>query len=244
MTALPFNGQIIPAHKKKYNETIVFVPFYRGNRLILQRHIEMVKELGFNSLYFDLKSDLEGLGDLPISSNLKWGIKHIWADQVESILNACQGPKIIYTFSYPASAAIEAIARRHANDIKALICDSGPSAQLYKPVYNLFKYEIPTPFTPLRFLRSAVSSFMLSPFWSEELKKDLSSFPPNFPVLSIRGWRDKIISPEWIDQVFEPHNQLAWQRLSLPKADHLNGLKDFREDYVAGVKQFLLALNL
>jgi hypothetical protein len=46
-----------------------------------------------------------------------------------------------------------------------------------------------------------------------------------------------------IDKVFEPHGQIDWQKLSLPQAGHLNGLKDFREEYAPVVAQFLKEIS-
>ena len=43
-----------------------------------------------------------------------------------------------------------------------------------------------------------------------------------------------------IDMVFEPHEHIDWEKLSLPEGKHLNGLKDFADEYKPAVKKFLV----
>ena len=71
----------------------------------------------------------------------------------------------------------------------------------------------------------------------------LAKLPAHFRILSVRGWKDKIVTPEMIDKVFEPHPHLDWVKLSLPQAGHLNGLKDFPEEYKGPVSSFLKELG-
>lgn len=73
----------------------------------------------------------------------------------------------------------------------------------------------------------------------KDVHDQLATFPKGFRILSIRGWKDMLIPPNHIDGIFERHANLDWRKLSLPKAGHLNGLKDFREEYIAGLAPFL-----
>lgn len=236
---LPYNGKIIRAPTKRFRETIIFVPFFGADQKNLQRHAEFVGEVGFDCVQFDLNDDWGFSMKNFISSKGEFGLKHIWADQIEEILNLIQGPKILYTFSNPSASAYEATANRNAWDIKAIISDGGPSGKLADSMINFFSHEQPLPTYPLRFILAYATAFLWNPQFSSVIHQDLSRFPKGFRLLSIRGWKDPLISPAMIDMVFEPHHHIDWEKLSLPEATHLNGLKDFPSEYKPAVEIFL-----
>ncbi|MEN0057698.1 MAG: hypothetical protein AAGB31_02595, partial [Bdellovibrio sp.] len=128
---LPFDGELFFAKNKRYEELVFFVPFYEGTKRQLLRHIKLVNDLGFDAFAFQLKGTHRDLLSLrpPLSSRGGFGAKHIYADQIEALLNMLPGKKIIFSFSNPTAAAMEAMARRRCSDTVALICDSGPSAR-------------------------------------------------------------------------------------------------------------------
>ncbi|MGE0631561.1 MAG: hypothetical protein AB7O96_04090 [Pseudobdellovibrionaceae bacterium] len=204
----------------------------------MQRHIDYLLSLGFDVATFEIVNQVL-LKTLPISTEFKFGLKHVWADQVERMLSELPGQKIVFSLSNPSAGAIEAIGRRQGGDVKALICDGGPNAYHFKPLMNLYHQRDPGISFPMKIIKVAMGYVLLSPVWATQLKYDLSRFPKNFPILSIRGWKDPLISPHNIDQVFEPHSQLNWQKLSLPDGEHLDGLKNFADDYKPVVERFL-----
>lgn len=234
--ALSFNGELSRAREKRFEETIVFVPFFGAKKAQLRRHAEFVNRLGFDCVLFDLKFSID---QTLVSARAGFGLKHVWADQIEKILNEVPGRKIVFSFSNPSASAIEAIARRNATDITALICDGGPSAKLLLSMVNYYRVEEPIRFAPARWLAALTGTLAWSPRFMEIIHADLRRLPKNFRILSIRGWKDPLISPDHIDQVFEPHTHLDWTKLSLPKGAHLNGLKDFRDEYAPPVTRFL-----
>lgn len=241
----PFKGEYFATPDKKYEEIIFFVPFYQGKKHQLKRHIEFVNKLGFDAFAFELEGDHKELlrGHLPITTDRRFGAKHRYAEQIEMSLNLLPGKKIIFAFSNPCASAFEAMARRHCSDITAMICDSGPTAKFIPSAWNLYTQEMKINFLPLKLVLTPLLSLGWSPHLHKDIHQDLSRFPKNFPVLSIRGWKDKLIPPAHIDEVFEPHSQIRWEKLSLPEAGHLNGLKDFRTDYEPGVTRFLSSLG-
>ncbi len=235
----PLDAELYPAEKQRYQETVLIIPFYGGQKQQVQRHIDMFNELGFNVVTYD--QTFSSLNFLPqvMSSSQGLGFKHVWADQIEGLLNAVGGNKIVFAMSNPSSGAIEAIGRRHATDIKGLIVDGGPTARFFKSIVNYLVTEEPLPTKILRFAVAGMTTALWTPDFSKTLARDLKRFPKDFPILSIRGWKDHLIPPNHIDMVFEPHPHLQWQKLSLPEADHLNGLRDFPEDYRPAVQTFI-----
>jgi len=239
MTKLMHAGEYLKSPNKKFNEVVVFVPFYQGKKPQLRRHAEFVNELGFDCVIFELLDSIKHSPKHLISSSLQFGLKHVWADQIENILNSIPQDKILFSFSNPSASAIEVVSKRRGHDIKGLVCDSGPSGEFWKSFMNYFTHEHNLRFFPLRALVATALTSTWHPKFNESIHEDLNKFPEGFRVLSIRGWKDKLISPQMIDKVFEPHTQIEWQKLSLPKAGHLNGLKDFREEYAPPVAEFL-----
>lgn len=227
------------APNKRFRETILLVPFFGAEKSHLQRHIDYFNDLGYNCLTFVLKDSWQDLPKNLISSRFQFGLRHVWTDQIEKALNETKGQKILFSFSNPSASAIEAIARRSAQDIAGLICDSGPSGQIFNSMIGYFTHQQPLKIYPLKAAAAALTSFLWDPRFSIVLHQDLAQFPKGFRVLSIRGWKDKLITPTMIDRVFQPHEQIEWQKLSLPDAGHLNGLKDFPDEYKPIVSQFL-----
>lgn len=242
---LPFNGEFFLSKNKRFEELVFFVHFFEGNKKQLLRHIRLINDLGFDAFAFNLVGDHKSIRKLqiPLNSNRQFGLKHVYADQIESLLNQIPGKKIIFSFSNPTAAAIEALARRRCIDIVGLICDSGPTAHFIPSAYNLYAHEYKIGFLPLRLILTPILSLAWSPFLHRDLQKDLREFPSGFRILSIRGWKDQLIPPQHIDEVFEPHAQLDWTKLSLPEAGHLTGLRDFKSEYAPGVGKFLFSVG-
>ncbi|HEY1079104.1 MAG TPA: hypothetical protein VGE46_03370 [Bdellovibrio sp.] len=238
---LPFAGEFFLAKNKKYEELVFFVHFFGGTKKQLLRHIKLVNSLGYDAFAFHLQGDHRDLFSLrlPISSKNKFGAKHTYADQIETLLNLIPGKKIIFSFSNPCASAMEAMARRRCTDTIAMICDSGPTARFLPSAYNLYTHEYKVKLLPIRLLLAPLLSMGWSPFLHRDIHADLAQFPEGFRILSIRGWKDLLIPPSHIDEVFEPHTQLDWTKLSLPECGHLTGLRDFKEDYAPAVESFL-----
>lgn len=244
----PDDGELFKSKKnsKQPSEYLVFfVHFLKGHKKVLKRHVELVNDMGFDAYVFNLKDDMKDYSYLPFSKAKKFGLKHALADQIESHLNLFPKykKKIVFAFSNIAACAIEAISRRiendHAKDIKAMICDSGPGTDFMTASYNLIKYQFRIKSLAARMIYAPVFALGWSPRFNKDIHDDLENFPKNFPILSIRGWRDQLISTKSIDDVFEPHKQIKWRKLNLPEAGHINGLRDFPSEYSPAVEDFL-----
>jgi len=243
--AYPDEGELFKASNKKHDALIFFVHFYLGHKKALLRHIRFVNSLGFDAYAFNIKDRIKDHYGIPYSHvSKKFGLKHAIADQVEEHLNLLPeySKKIMFAFSNVSGCAIEAMARRTENDIIAMICDSGPSLKFVESAYNLYKYTNPIRF-PLRFIAAPLLAFGWSADAHKDITSDLKKLPQGFPILSIRGWKDPLIKPADIDLCFEPCKNLNWQKLSLPEAGHLTGLRDFPHEYKPVVEQFLNSVD-
>jgi pimeloyl-ACP methyl ester carboxylesterase len=240
ISALPFEGELTPATNKKFKETIVFVHHLGGSKKLLRRHLDFVNELGFDAVRFMLNPNGHpGKTVLPITGELKFGARHVWAGQIEEILNRIPGKKILYTFSMPSMGAFEAIANRNAKDITGWICDGGPFAQILRCSWNHLTHEQKVEnkiwkgaAAGLSYLYFGLGLERQMPAWSRAL-------PKNFPILSIRGEKDPLVPVSAIDEVFEEAVQIDMTKLSLPEGGHLDGLKSFPDTYKPAVEKFL-----
>lgn len=227
---------------KKSNYLVFFVHFLHGHKKVLKRHIELVNELGHDAYVFNLNDSLKDYHYIPFSRKTKkFGLKHKLAEQIETHLNLFPNykNKIVFAFSNIAACAMEAMIHRGMKDIKAMICDSGPGVSFMSDAYNLIKYEMKVKSFARQIIQTPLFAMAWSPKMNSDIHHDLEKFPNNFPILSIRGWRDQLISPQSIDKVFEPHDNIKWKKLNLPEAGHVNGLRDFPSEYRPGVINFL-----
>lgn len=246
MKKYPDQGELFKASKKKSDTLIFFVHFYHGHKKALKRHIQFVNDLGYDAYGFNLKdepSEHFGVPYSPISK--KFGLKHAMADQIEEHLDLLSEykEKVMFAFSNVAACAIEVMARRDDLGMQALICDSGPTMNFVDSAYKLYKFARPIKFLPLRLLATPLLAYGWSPELHKDIPKHLKKFPDGFPVLSIRGWKDPLMVPADIDKVFEPCDNLVWQKLSLPEAGHLTGLRDFPDEYKPAVEEFLKSVQ-
>lgn len=260
--SFPYAGRLFKSKNKKYQETVLFVPFFGAVQRELARHVKFINDLGYDCVVFDLQKtpaildfsqgiltplkkwkELQENLKLPISSRMQFGLKHVYADQIENMLNLIPGKKIIFSFSNPGAATIEAMARRKCVDVSGAIFDSGPSGKFVESFVNLCKYDWKIDFLPLRYVLGPLLSYAWSPHLHRDVHLDLEAFPKAYKILSIRGWKDRLIPPDHIDALFEPHSKLDWRKLSLPEAEHLLGLRDFRDEYSPVVEKFMKEIS-
>ncbi len=229
---------------EKKSDLIVFVHFFGGNQKMLKRHISLVNQNGYDAVGFDLSYDSRWqLKKLPASKYGNLGIRYLWADELESVLNQfAERSKIIYAFSNPCAAAIECTARREAKDIKAIICDSGPFLHMWTCSYNLISEH----FKIKNIFAKSFFTGLIRYGWGinheQNLKKDLQSLPDSFPVLSFRAWNDKLVPVKAIEDAFLEAPHLKLQIVNLTESGHLDGLKSEPQLYKDKLLDFLAKL--
>lgn len=242
----PDEGEIFKAKNKKHNALVFFVHFYNGHKKALLRHIRFVNQLGYDAYAFNLQDQMKQHYMVPYSYiSHKFGLKHALADQIEQHLDLLSDyqEKIMFAFSNISACAIEVMARRPDIAFKGLICDSGPTLDFVNSAYKLYTYAEPMRSTPFKLLAAPIFAAGWSKALHKDVPEDLKKLPDGFPILSIRGWKDKLISAKGIDKIFEPCKNLVWQKLSLPEAKHLTGLRDFPDEYKPVVEEFLNRLS-
>ncbi len=245
----PDEGELFKATQRKSDTLIFFAHFFQGHKKALRRHIEYVNEIGYDAYVFNLKDSVKDHYYLPYSHvTKKFGMKHALADQIEEHFQLLSDykTKIIFAFSNVAGCCIEFMARHFTtghSDIKAMICDSGPGLNFIYSSFQLLEYQMGVKFLPLKILCTPVVALGWAPSLHKDIKKDLEKFPKGFPLLSIRGWKDPMISPKHIDEIFENLPNLNWKKCGLPQAGHLNGLRDFPSEYKPAVESFLNELK-
>lgn len=238
--ALPSDAELMPAKNRRFEETVVFVHHFGGSRRTVLRHARLLNDLGYDCVRFDLIFHKDRpQAKLPITGDLKFGIRHVWADQITALLNAIKGPKILYTFSMPSSSAFQAIAQRGNHDVKAIVCDGGPFLQMHKCIWNLYEHEYKVKSLALRAGFTGTSMIFWGIGFKSHAREFLKKIPNGFPVLSIRGWQDKLVPVSAIDEFYELTDRIDLETLALPEAGHLMGLRDFPDEYIPRVEKFL-----
>lgn len=237
---LPFDGELDASKEKKYAETVVLVHHFGGSKKTLARHAQLLNELGYDCVRFTLDFN-QALPSklLPITADLEFGARHLWRDQIESILNSVPGRKIVYSFSMPSNSALEALARRRAKDVAAWICDGGPFVELTRCIWNLYENEYKIDSRLLRGLYTGASLAFYGPGFASEVPALLAQLPSNFPIFSIRGRKDPLVPLSAIEGVFTQANQLNVETMIIEDGGHLDGLKSNPKNYSRAVDKFL-----
>ncbi len=229
-------------NSSSFRPKIIFVPFFKGRIKDIKKHISFVNDLGFDAYAFDFP-ELSSTMRQGFSKSGSFGIKKILADNIEFLLNVVEGPKIVFAFSNPCSAAIEAVSRRNASDILGMVCEMGPSGEAFKSYLNYFTYAEKIPTLALRWAAASATVIAWGANVVEDLKRDLASLPSGFQILSIRGWKDVLIPPHAIDKVFNEHSHLDWRKLDFVEAAHLKALRDYSDEYKFPVAEFLFEIS-
>jgi pimeloyl-ACP methyl ester carboxylesterase len=120
-----------------------------------------------------------------------------------------------------------------------MICDGGPFARLYECVWNLYEKQYRVESRLLRAAFTRASLFIWGPGFEREMAALLAQIPAGFPVLSIRGGRDPLVSPAAIDDFWALQSSLRVERLAFPQGGHLDALRLFPHEYSDCVENFL-----
>ena len=242
---LPHSGFLQPAPQRRFEEVIVFVHHFGGSPQRLSQHIQLVNDLGFDAVAFQLQlSSPKKMFRPPLTRDYKWGVSKVWEEQISDILKAVIRPKIVMSFSSPSGAALNAISDRPPGDVKGAICEGGPFTQVKRGYWNYFTHEFKIGNPVVRAGMAYMVYYLLGgsnfmPLSKERLKK----LPPDFPLLSVRAWNDRMVSMKAIEEYLAGLDHIAIEVLSLPEIDHLQGLTRAPEEYKPRVERFLTSIG-
>lgn len=222
----PGNGRWRETIPPSCKPAIVFIHQYGGNRSSTHRHQDMVLDFGYNCFSFNLNTRLK---ETKIPD---------WADALEEALDAVEGPKILYSFSFPSVSVPTLLARGRREDVRAWVCDGGPFCEIWRCYWNLMTY-LNMGNAVTRFLRSGYNYFAAGgPLYDGHVREALRRMQP-LPVFSIRNTHDPLVPPRAIDKFFALNPELNIQRLQIESSGHLDGIAVQPELYKESVRGFL-----
>jgi len=240
INSLPYNAILHEPPQKKSEVVFILIHHYGGNNKTLKRHIMLVNSLGYAAISFELEgAHNQKVFFPPISKNFKWGLRFVWADRIENILNKVPGEKIIFSLSNPSNSMIDAVHRTKGKNIKAIICDGGPFFDIYKCYWNLFTHAFKYPI-PLRLLQLVFGAIYWNPlFYKSQTKKQLKTFSHKIPLLSIRAEDDKLVPVSSIDKCLSTYPKNNITQVLIPDTGHLMGIKYKKQEYHQVISDFL-----
>lgn len=235
------NGQYhFASNKKKHSTLIILVHHLGGVPEQLKHHITFLNQSGFDvysyCAFLNGKSHWKDF--LPIIKKTKEGVMEIWTKELEKILSQFKEDKIIFSFSFPALAALLAASKR--KDIKTLICDGGPFSHLLLAVWRFFTYYHPIHNIFLKIYLTGHMYLAFKPsFIKKSIKKKLPHLPEDLPVLSLQSIKDQQIPPPYINSFFNKIKHINLTVCQLKNSAHLQGLKTERDFYIKNILDFL-----
>ncbi len=220
--------------------TVIFVHQFGGNRITLNRSVQLVHRLGLDAVWFPLLYNEVELHTLPPATSDGWGFGRVWTNQVARVLKSVRGPKILFTQSMPSNSAMTALAE-NPHDVLCWICDGGPFLRIFECVNNLYRKHFHM-HAPAAYAMTACSLIWYGREFRLSLPTKLTQLPNQFPVLSLRGEQDPLVSTAAIDDFFQPGTQLRLTKKSFAEGGHLDLLKRFEAEYEESVRNFLKAV--
>jgi hypothetical protein len=235
----PAQPTLIKSSNKKFKELLFVVPFFGATRAQLKRHLNFFDEIGFDVVLINISNQPKDMLQKLFVTKYGPGLIHTWRFEIESALNQFHQDKLVYSFSNPCLAALMAISERSKNDIKGLVCDSGPAGDFQESAKGLASYYFKINFYLFKLAFSLASVPIFYGGRENQIHDFMKKIPSHIPILSLRGWKDQLISPDSIDKIFNSHPNLNWTKLSFPTVGHLEALKLEPEKYKKEIGAFL-----
>lgn len=247
--SLPFDGEYRASPSKRYREVIIFVHHFGGHKRSTKRHQEMVLNAGYDCVTFNLYYNSQE-GKITTHQRLKNLISHFasgkrnfidqWIAQLSVILDQIPGEKIVYSLSSPSTSVVGCVGHKERKDIKAWVCDCGPFLDVWNCFWNYNRYESRLSNWPSIALFNVLGFTMFGGIgYRARMQKWILRFPKDFPILSLRAGRDKLVPPQAIEKFFNLSSGLDLQTHLFSQADHLGAIKTDAGSYKSVVLTFL-----
>lgn len=217
---------------------VVFIHNMWGSHKTFHRHVKLLTESGYTCVTFNLFQGSTIKGEHPYTKIDYFNFMYRnWIHQIADVFDSIPGKKIVFSLSGPSIAAL--IVATGRKDIDRYICDGGPFKEFWQCTYRMFKLEKKVSSSFKAWWLTTLSCLYWGPFAFRRLTKALYRWDSAVPILSIRGLKDPIVHPINIDHVFERHAHIHLTVHTLEQGLHLDGLKNFPEDYSKAVISFL-----
>jgi len=236
---LPWSGEIFFAPKRQYDTAIILVHNYGTSKKTFKYHIPFFHQLGFDTIVFNLDTPADRRRIFFPVCKTGWGLRSIYTQRITDILRMVNRPKIIMSLSMPASCALSAAVTCGFSGIRAMVCECGPSAQLFSCASLLLRHYFNIRRAVIRIPFAALLQIFWHPFHNVLTRKDTAAIPENFPVLSVRSGLDKIIPEKFIAELFQ-NTKAKVTVLRLPSSGHLDGFHFASELYRPVLTEFLI----
>lgn len=246
---LPHDGELLVSPSRKFKETVIFVHHFGGHKRSTKRHQEILLQAGYNCVTFNLYYN-SFAGKMTLRKRLKNMLDHFisrrksficqWTNELSNILDQVPGDKIIFSLSSPSVSVASSMASGQRKDIKAWICDCGPFLDVWTCFWNYNKYEAKIKNPLLLILFNTLGFLMFGgKGYKKHVEEWLLSFPKDFPVLSLRSGKDRLVPPSSIDKFFNIYNNLMVKSHCFDEAGHLTAIKSHTSKYSQIILTFL-----
>ncbi len=228
--------------------TVIFIPYFKAKIKNIRKNVEFIESLHFETKVFEPPYYGRPFRDV-LKSILTGGLKSNFIDRWSYDLNEWlykndirQREIIFYSFSAPSFMVLNYMFKFKDVNVKAWVCEGGPFTYFLECLFNYMFYAEKVKFLPKRVFFVFTDYFLWGGFFkNKRVLKEIKSFPPSVPILSIRGLKDKITPIYAIEDLFKPHRHLNLRALNL-NCPHLRGISDCESLYKKQVSEFLKQL--
>lgn len=209
---------------------------------MLLRHVRVLNDMGYSVVTFNYSHHPQKMKfDSSFLQALRPRVPVVWQSELTQILDLVEGPKVIFSFSFPSLVVPMALCVRKKNDVKGWICDGGPFLWVTRCTWNFYRWAVPIPNILLRVILTALSVCLWGGvFYKTRLRRTIAQLPEHYPILAFLAEKDLLVPPKAITDVFSrQQSRLNLTFCSLEGVGHLMGLRDANKLYTQSLRDFL-----
>ena len=155
------------------------------------------------------------------------------------ILSLLPKKKIIFGFSFSCNVIAQILPQ--TSKVQAVVFDGGPFAQAFQNGWRYLSYQEVIHNPPLRSLVLIPWNVFCGFFFLKyKIYRAFKKWPAQFPILSFQALQDKLVPPDYINNILKKHSHLDLTICPIDHVQHLQGMKLQPELYKNTLKEFLL----